>query len=445
MSPPHAWPGRLRRITPRVAFGVTLVVHLVVGIWYTGRLRVSGDEPHYLVMAQSLWREGDLDLEDNYGREDWREFTPGPVRPHYAAPRKDGRPFPAHSVGLPLLLAVPYELARRPGTVVVLALASALAVAFAVALARHLGGRPDVALLAGAGPPLLFYGFHAYTEGWSAACLALAGWALVAGTGIPAALVAALAAVALPWLHLKMALAAATIGAFALIRFRGRQRLLFVAVATIGALAFAAHYTRIFGSPNPFAIYGGVPGDMAGSPARALAGLVLDRTFGLLPWAPVFLVALAGLVTLARTGAPGRILLALAIAALLPALPWRMWWGGQCPPARFLVPLVPVLAVAAALRVAEGRGFLARCWPWLAAVGWALALRVVVDPGELLLVSRADRPSRLWQMLDGVGQVLPSFTPAGDLRVASAWVIALVGLLALDAWTARRGPGGSAA
>ena len=51
-------------------------------------LRVSGDEPHYLLMAQSLWREGDLDLRDNYAREDWREYTPGPVPPHYGAPRR---------------------------------------------------------------------------------------------------------------------------------------------------------------------------------------------------------------------------------------------------------------------------------------------------------------------------------------------------------------------
>ncbi len=61
----------------------------------------SGDEPHYLVMAQSLWREHDLDLRDNYAREDWREFRGGPTEPHYAAPRRDGRPFPGHSPGLP--------------------------------------------------------------------------------------------------------------------------------------------------------------------------------------------------------------------------------------------------------------------------------------------------------------------------------------------------------
>ena len=103
---------RPRRIapSPRLLFGVAWALLLVIGLSYTLRLRVSGDEPHYLLMAQSLWREHDLDLRDNHEREDWREYTPGPIAPHYGAPRADGRPYPAHSPGLPLLLAPLYAL-----------------------------------------------------------------------------------------------------------------------------------------------------------------------------------------------------------------------------------------------------------------------------------------------------------------------------------------------
>src|SRR5436190_4184127 len=72
------------RIPVRSAFAIAAAAWVflaAVGLGYTMRLRVSGDEPHYLVMAQSLWREHDLDLRDNYEREDWREYTPGPVTP----------------------------------------------------------------------------------------------------------------------------------------------------------------------------------------------------------------------------------------------------------------------------------------------------------------------------------------------------------------------------
>src|SRR6185295_17537396 len=78
---------RPREVSPRLLFGAAWAFLLVVGLSYTQRLRVSGDEPHYLLMAQSLWREHDLDLRDNHAREDWREYTPGPIVPHYGAPR----------------------------------------------------------------------------------------------------------------------------------------------------------------------------------------------------------------------------------------------------------------------------------------------------------------------------------------------------------------------
>src|SRR6266536_1456357 len=114
------------RARPRALFAVAWAALLVLGLFYTTRLRVSGDEPHYLLMAQSLWREGDLDLRDNLEREDWREYTPGPITPHFAAPRADGRPFPAHSPGLPLLLAPLYALGGRPLCIAALTLLAAM-------------------------------------------------------------------------------------------------------------------------------------------------------------------------------------------------------------------------------------------------------------------------------------------------------------------------------
>ena len=81
---------------------------------FATRLRATGDEPHYLLMAQSLWREGDLDLRDNFERRDYLEYTPGPVTTHYGTPRRDGRPFPAHSPGLPFALAPLYAIGGRP-------------------------------------------------------------------------------------------------------------------------------------------------------------------------------------------------------------------------------------------------------------------------------------------------------------------------------------------
>src|SRR4029453_4692057 len=118
------------------------------------------------------------------------------------------------------------------------------------------------------------------------------------------------------------------------------------------------YYQSVFGRPTPLALYGGLPSDVAFSPLRSLAGLLLDRSFGLWPHAPVFLLALAfaGAPVLRRGGATALGLLGVLLAVVLPALSWRVWWGGQCPPARFLVPAVPVLALVAGLGAAGARG-----------------------------------------------------------------------------------------
>jgi len=440
-------PRRAIAPTPRALFAAAAVLYVAMGLWYASRLRVSGDEPHYLLMAQSLWREGDLDLADNLAREDWRENTPGPVLPHFGAPRADGRPFPAHSPGLPLLLAPLYALGGRLMCVAALALAAAGATIVAWHLAGRAPGSGEGAFLGwvvALGPPLAFYAFHIYTEIPSALAIASALALILGPLSMASGVSAALLAAALPWLHVKMIPAAAALGVIAAVRLRGRVRLAFLLVAAACAAGYLAYYHAIFGTASPLAIYGGLPVDQRGSPVRALVGLLLDRSYGLIWHAPVFLVALAGLPEAWRRRLWPHAL--LAVAVLAPVLWWRMWWGGQCPPARFLVPLVPLLAVCAALRADPAspiRG-LAR-WRWvLAALGLAVAVFAAARPGDLLLLNRGDRPTRIWAALSGdadVGRYLPSLVTArpDEDRVAIVWTAVLAVLLGLDA-VARRVP-----
>jgi hypothetical protein len=442
-------PPKLPALTPRSALLLGIALYLPLGFWYTSRLRVSGDEPHYLLMAQSLWREGDLQVEDNIAREDFLEYTPGPVRPHYGAPRQDGRPYPAHSPGLPALLAPVYALGGRRLCVAVLGVMAAGVAAATLALARDLGlGREAEgwAFAAALGPPLLFYSFHVYTEVPSALAIVLAlRWLQAPAPRAAAATLAALCASALPWLHVKMIPAAAVLGVLALARLRGRPLAAFAGTAAAMAAAYMAYYQSVFGRPTPLALYGGMPTDVAFSPLRSLGGLWLDRSFGLWPHAPVFLltIAIAWAPVLRRWTAPARALLAVLLAVLLPALSWRMWWGGQCPPARFLVPAIPILALAAGAGASTARG-LARWRGPLVVGGFLLAFYMAADPGALLLLNRANRPTRVWSSLAGdgtdLGRYLPSLTLPDpvETRVAMVWVAVLAVLLALHVLALRR-------
>ena len=436
-----------RHSAPRLGgagvFGLAAAVLVPAALWQAAGARVSGDEPHYLLMAQSLAREGDLDLRDNFARRDWAEYLPELAGPHYGAPRRDGRPFPAHSPGLPLLLALPYAAGGRPACVALMALLAAGVVAQSWRLARCMGAGTGAALAAAtllAGPPLLFYACLLYTEVPSALALVTGLGLLLGAPGAAGAALAALAASALPWLHLKMVPAAAGLGLVALARLRGGPRRAFVAVAALTGLAFLAYHQAIFGRPTPLGAYGGFlpPGDVVPQPLRALAGLLLDRSFGLLPVAPGFLLAAAGVgLAWRRRPSDAAALLGLLLAVAAPVLSWRMWWGGQCPPARFLVPALPLLAPLVAARLEAGFDGLAAWWRPLWLWGWGLAAWALAEPGRYLLLNRRDRPTRLWESLGGdpsAGRLLPSlvFAPAEEWRVAAFWLTALGLLLALD-------------
>jgi len=435
------------RVRPWALFVVAGLAYGATGLHYAERLQAAGDEPHYLLMAQSLWNEGDLDLRDNYARQDFLAYNPGPLPPHYGAPRADGRPFPAHSPGLPLLLAPVYALGGRPACVLLMALLAAALTLEVWRVATALTGDREAALVAWAAAlaaPIAFFSFHLYTEVPSALALTLALRLLLLGAGGPgAAIASALLASALPWLHVKLIAAAAALGVIGLARLRGRSRGYFAATAGMAALAWAAWYQSVFGQPTPLAIYGGLPPGLGSNPLRAALGLLLDRSFGLLPHAPVFLLAVGGVAAWGRrAGWRESWPWALAAAAVLgPVLPWRMWWGGYCPPARFLVPLVPLLAVAVGWRVAAGRHGLAR-WRWaLVALGLALAAYAVRRPVDRLLLDRRARPTRLWSWLSehpgedaGLGGYLPSMVAAErmDWQLAGLWLLGLGALVALD-------------
>jgi hypothetical protein len=435
-------------------FALAALAASAIGLHYARAVEPSGDEIDYLLMAQSLWRERDLDLRDNFERGDHLEYLGGFDRMPGGTRRADGRSYPTHSAGLSVLLAPAYALGGRAACVVLLALVAAGLGLLVRDLARRGGADERAALVAWAaavGPPVLFYTAFLYTEVVVAFCVALALRLLLAPAGAWSGLGAGLALSALPWLHVRMALAAACLGAFGALRLRGRARLAFLLTAGAMAAAYAAYQHWVFGTLAPFARYAGeVPIPMVRrTPLRTLVGLFVDGAYGLLPYAPVFLLALAGLPLLVGRGQRDRWAFVLAgLGVLLPVLGWRNWFGFS-PPARFTVPLVPLLATAAALRLsaAPGRG-LAR-WRWgLVVAGLALAVVMFAEPRAMRMVNGRDgsppgaletlrgqtSPARYLPYLSSrTGSVAPPWEPpASEARVAAVWVAALGLVLLLD-------------
>jgi hypothetical protein len=276
----------------------------------------AGDEPHYLLAAESLKRDRDVDVNDEYTARAYAEFYPYDLDKH--GEETDGRLNEPHGVGFPLLILPAYLVGGPHGVELLLAAIAALAVALAYRLALRVVPDPwalAAAAVAGLSPPFIAYGTAVYPE--LTAGSALAGAALLAlRLDERIARRDAFACFALlglmPWLGTKFVAAALPIGFLAArTLWRARRRTLAIgAVET--ALFSVAFYVGIneavYGGPTPYTadVEGETATDAAfplGYADRAyrLVALFLDRDYGLLRWAPVFALLFAGVWWLWRS------------------------------------------------------------------------------------------------------------------------------------------------
>jgi hypothetical protein len=314
------------------------------GVDAAGGAEFAGDEPHFLIAAESLADGGDLDLADEYAerrdelrsgaerRDELRsEGESGAtrrdeLRGEPGATRRDslrtdgrvvaGRLVEPHGIGFPLLIAPAYELGGDGLVVAMLAAAAALAFVLAAALARRVVPDPWAtwaALLAGLSPPVV--------ADATAVLPALTAGALLAGASLCALAVrerplmrsayggAALLAL-LPWLDPWLLVPAAPI-TVALAHWASRRGRALVALGTvevqIASLVFYVSLNdRLYGGFTPLAVAdapvtgASAPGDYLERLPR-LAGLFVDRDAGLLRWAPVMALAFLGVWLLARS------------------------------------------------------------------------------------------------------------------------------------------------
>src|SRR6185436_16046534 len=118
--------------------------------------------------------------------------------------------------------------------------------------------------------------------------------------------------------------------------------------ALLGALAFVNW--QLFGKFMPGAAYYLVSDQqqvLTFAPQVGTLGLLFDRTFGLIPRAPIYLLAALGVVPLWRRGAsvPLVALLLGWLAAFIFIASIAYWWADGAPPSRYILAGLPFFAV----------------------------------------------------------------------------------------------------
>lgn len=374
-----------RRSTALLALPLLVYIGVVLAWHRLGHYPITGDEPHYLLTADSLLRDGDLLVVNNHTIDTpVRRALPGEA---IFADSHSRNGYSIHGLGLPILVAPAYAIGGVLGAQLLLAaLAGLIApLGYQVARAAGLGRGWSVALALGVGlgqpyvtgagrvyPDLtagliLLFLLTAVARNDTAAPQGPRARARRVGSAlIPGALLALL-----PWLHLKLLMPAALIcGAYLIATPApcGRRALrlpegergplrpyapfaLSLVPFALSLLALAGYHQAAFGSPlGPY-----VAGDVSTDPAQVLlilAGLHLDRMQGLLLQAPLLWLALPGLVPLA-VARPRLALLwgAVYLSVALPQAAHTNWYGGVAPAGRFHWALAPLWCLPLAYAV----------------------------------------------------------------------------------------------
>ena len=471
-----AAPGLADRRAALLVAIVALAVFVAIDPYHWAVQPTQSDEPQYLLITQSLQLDGDLDLANDYAGQRYRSFYEDSFSGVHAI-QVGSRFYPIRDLGLPVVSLPFFALGGRLGVMVLVSLIGGALVAQLYLLLRDLDVAPHIALVATAlvallHPFLTYASAQIEPELFAALLFVIAVRALRFGRRSSARALA-LASVCAGligifttrgwFLSLGIGLC---IAAFAL-----APRVDLVRRVLAGALPFAFFVLLIsyvdcrmfpFGDGSgrcyfmPSAGYFLIRDQqtvLSAGPQVGAAGLLFDRTFGLISHTLLYLLAFAGAVPLwrrARRGHGAEVAVLVIAGGLLIAYisDIAYWWADGMPSSRYLVASVPLLAVLVAL------GIEAVVAAW-GRIGWVLVALLAI-PSALITglytvqpqlgydlavdVQRTGYPGQLWFYVYehwgvDVGRLFPSLVrpDASTPLTLAVWCAIALGLVVLGA------------
>ncbi|MGZ5446185.1 MAG: hypothetical protein ACXW5U_31020 [Thermoanaerobaculia bacterium] len=422
-----------------------LIAAIVYAITIPAMLRtpIDGDEPYYLLATDSVVRDFDLDLANQYGSRVGAQWRREDLVPLFGDPvGEGGEQFSRHEPSLSLLMVPGYLLGGLYGAIATIALFGVLLVRSTVRWMEDEGIGEDairgVFPFFALAPPALFYATRIWPE------VPAAFFFVEALRGVREHRAKRWMPALLGLVLLKLRFVLVAVGVVASSQWPvarkfwpGRsgpgnwQRATgnFVVVMAILALPLIVIFA-ITGDPTNVHTWRELLPMQPMSYVIGFCGLLVDGMSGLLFQAPFFLFVVVALTSWKTTPRGFRTGLLASLLYVFYLIPRGEWFGGWAPPLRYLVFLMPVLALGiASVWEKLPRGTLALVSAW--SVG--LVIHGVAYPWRLFHEFNGENAVGEWlsNLYDAdFSRLFPSFVRLND----AAWW----GLLALLLFGVRR-------
>jgi len=355
---------------------ICTLTYFLVAICFVTKMGAlpSGDEPHYLMISETLIRYHSLDIMRAYEHKDYLSFYPGTLGPHIVIVR--GRILQIHQPGGPILWLIPFLLFGRLGAIWFMAAVSVLIILniyrFLLATRIRQPIAYDVSLTLALASPLFIYAHMNFVEPIGAlVCVYILRKFIESDASLSVLLLSSILLGLLPWVNMRFILIEVPL--FFMIlwqlsqQYRLRNMLYYIArvayilplaLLMLGLEAFSWLSTgsldptlaqRVYQHGNTFAL----------SPFTPLFGLLFDQADGLLICFPLSAFLLAGFLLSAK-----KRYLIYNLAILFTSLPYMIaistyiaWHGAWSPPARYVSVLLPIWSfyLACVLQQVNGR------------------------------------------------------------------------------------------